>query len=107
MLTFSMAIIPAAATKESVKVDFPAGTEHLQLAYFPLRPSIATFVAQPTVVHMSNDTHVTDVLGKVHELTNLVDSELDHGVCCALTQAISLTVTSTNEVQTARPTDSQ
>ena len=50
---------------------------------------------------MSNNTHVTDVLGKVHELTDLVDSKLDHGVGCALTQAISLTMASANGAQTA------
>ena len=32
-----------------------------------------------TVVNMSNNTHVTNVFRKVHELTNLVDSKLDHG----------------------------
>ena len=53
------------------------------------------------MVHMSNDTHVTDVLGQVHELTDLLDSKLDHGGEYALTQAISLTVTSANCARTA------
>ena len=50
---------------------------------------------------MSNDTHVTDVLGKVHEHTDLLDSKLDHGLQYVLTEAISLTVASANCAQTA------
>ena len=87
-------MIPAAATKESVKVDLPAGNQiHTihDLKHIHVQP--AGFCAgAPTVVNMSNNTHVTDVLGKVHEHTDLLNSELDHGALYAWAQAISLIV---------------
>lgn len=43
----------------------------------------------PTVVHMSNNTHVTDVLGQVHKSTDLLDGELHHSASAALSTAIS------------------
>lgn len=74
-----MAIIPAAATNESVRVDFPAGTKHLQLTHVVLMLTNAISPAGPTVVNVSNNTHVTNVLGQVHKQTDLLDSKLDHG----------------------------
>ena len=44
------------------------------------------------MVHMSNNTHVTDVLGEVHEHTDLLDSEFHHAACYVSTQAISLSL---------------
>ena len=86
-----MAMIPAAATRESVRVDFPARQETCWLAK-PLgivlqlmhisgriiqsgkRSELCRFsLKEHTMIHMSNDTHVSDVVLLVHELTDLVD----------------------------------
>lgn len=61
-------MIPAAATKESVKVDLPRG-----------RVKMSDKVDEIlTMVDVSYDTHIPDVVLPVHQTTELVDCELHH-----------------------------
>lgn len=106
-LTFSIAIIPAAATKESVRVDFPAQTLAVLSHAAPL--GHCSFAQPqkvlPTVVHMRNNTHVTDVLGQVHKSTDLLDGELHHTACAALTAALSRNATTEHGTTKPPPED--
>ena len=92
-LTESMAMIPAAATRESVSVDLPTGarlgsvlrhskpcTDRQQAV-----PGQKTWLARGkqchqalTVVNVSDDAHVSDVGLLVHKFTDLVDGKLHH-----------------------------
>ena len=84
--TCSMAIIPAAATSESVSVDLPAGTtKHTHVQFEGVMHPMdycngwcrSTGLSAPlTVVDMGNDGHVPDVLLLVHQDAQLVDGEL-------------------------------
>lgn len=61
-------MIPAAATNESVKVDLPFGRVEL-------RDRVDEIL---TMVDVSYDTHISDVVLPVHKTTELVDCELHH-----------------------------
>ena len=60
--------MPAAATSESVNVDLPTVSGCEQGAR----------TNEHTVVDVSDDAHVTDVVLLVHQGTQLVDRELHH-----------------------------
>ena len=101
-----MAIIPAAATKESVRVDFPTAIamwSETHSKYSRKKPACGVKALLLTMVHMSNNTHVTDVLGKVHKSTNLLDGKLHHGACVALKPAISRTTTNKHDARKPPP----
>lgn len=62
--TCSTDMIPAAATRESVRVDLPAADTHARVSGAQVQPTIsaALLPSKPTVVDVGNDGHVPDVV---------------------------------------------
>lgn len=101
-LTFSTAMIPAAATRESVRVDLPAGYKTVarvsacvcwhsgqgRETRYERRQREEKPACCLTVINVCNDGHVTNVELLVHQSTNLLDckqaktADVPSETCC-------------------------